>query len=605
MASITEIVAAIRANLAQSDPELDTTVGSTTRKIIDAVAESVSEAYIDSHMLSYQYDIDSKTDADLDAFCNLFGIYRLAARRASGTVTFTRTGALTSTVYIPINTQVNSSTDPSIPYFTLTGGIMSPGVSSVTVPVQAVAAGTEGNLGAGLVTRIVSPLAGVSGVSNVEAITGGDIQETDEELRDRFRKTVFRSMAGTEQMYLGIALNDPDCPAANVIGASKRRREQVQIAAGEAESTVQDALYVYPTSVFVGENIDAGSIFMPGYDYDWNTTVSPPKIEVANADVMPNDLVVELDFEYTPLASRNDPDTGVVHRIDIWCAGTRPVTAIQSVSFQQDRRFNNTPTSTLYRQNYVREDGTHPTNNNVFIPLAYGPIISLPDSLSIGGDSYGRVGSGAVVDFADAYQIVHEDTAWGYAGNSRFGIEFDPANLPTDDTIFEVGTNDTYVYNQVPTSVQDGIDRWRLIGIDALAHAAKPLVLKFNFAVMYDRGVLPGTVNSAIDTALATFIGQLGLGGTLQVSDVLRTVANVFGVDAVRFLSGPEDVPGFVYANRNTYDVGIQLLIDGTVVETYVTNAGWAMDLFFGDNEFPVFGEATKELKAANTFGVA
>jgi hypothetical protein len=122
---------------------------------------------------------------------------------------------------------------------------------------------------------------------------------------------------------------------------------------------------------------------------------------------------------------------------------------------------------------------------------------------------------------------------------------------------------------------------------------------------MYERGQVPATVNSNIDTALSTFISRLGLGGTLQVSDILRTVANVPGVDAVRFLSGVEDVVGFVYANRNTYDIGIPLLVEGVVTETYCSNAGWTLDLFFGDDEFPEFAEATKELKAANTFGVA
>jgi uncharacterized phage protein gp47/JayE len=605
VASQTEIVAAIRANLALSDPELDTTVGSVTRKIIDAVAESVSEAYIDSHMLSYQYDIDSKTDSDLDAFCALFGIYRLAARRASGGVTFARTGSLTSTAFVPINTQVNSVTSPSVPFLTLTGGILAPGVSSVTVPVQAISAGVSGNIGPGLLTRIVSPLSGVRTVTNIEAITGGDTQESDQELRERWRATVFRSLAGTEQMYLGIALNDADCPAANVIGASKRRREQLQIASGEAISTVDDALYSFPTSAFVGVNIDAGDMFMPGYDYDWDTSVNPPKVVVSNPIAMPDGLIVELDFEYTPEASRNDPEAGELHRVDVWCAGSRPLTVVQSVIFDDTRRFNNTVIDPLYRQLFVRENGAAPANNNVFIPLAWGPIIAIPDTLTIDGDTYGRVDSGAIVDFVDAYRVVHEDGAEGWSARSRFGLEWDATLLPANNEQFTIGTNDNYLYNDIPTAVQDGIDRWRLVGIDALAHAAKSLSLRFNFAVMYERGYVPATVNQDIDTALITFIGQLGIGGTLQVSDVLRTVANVAGVDAVRFLSGPEDEPGFVYANRNTYSVGIQLIVDDAVAATYVSTAGWPKDLFFGDSEFPVVYDAVKELRAANTFGLS
>lgn len=604
MASLTEIVANMRANLAQSDPELDTNVGSVARKILDAVAESVSEAYIDSHMQQYQYDLDSKIGSDLDAFCNLFGIFRLAARRGSGAVIFSRTGAATSTVFIPVNTQINSNTTPSQSFLTLVGGLMSEGVLSVEIPAQAVIAGPDGNVGPSLITRISSPLAGTSAVTNPEAFTGGAIQETDSELRTRFRATVFRSLAGTEQMFLGIALNDPDCTAANVLGASKRRREQLQVASGEAVSTVEDAQYTFATSVFVGTDIDAGEIFMRGFDYDWDTTVNPPKVTVVNVDSMPDDTIIEVDFEYTPASSRNDPENGIVHRVDIWCAGSSPATATQSVVFRQNRRFNNDPTSERYRLDFIGEDGTHPTLNNVFIPLAYGPIISVPDTLTIDGDIYGRIDSGAVADFPDVYRIVHQDSPDGWSSTSLFGLDFDPADLPTNGSIFVVGLNEEYVYNKIPTRVQDGIDRWRLVGTDARAHAAKALSLKFNFAVMYDRGQLPGTVNSSIDTALSTFIGQLGIGGTLQTSDILRTVSNVPGVDAIRFLSGVEDVLSFVYADRNDYDIGIQLLVDGVVTETYVSLSGWAQDLFFGDDEFPSFAEANKELKAANTFGV-
>jgi uncharacterized phage protein gp47/JayE len=603
---LTEIVAAIRSNLAQSDPELDTNVGTVSRKIIDAVAESVSEAYIDSHMLSYQYDIDTKGGSDLDSFCALFGIYRLAARRASGTVTFSRTGALTTTAFIPVNTQINSITSPIRTYLTLVGGIMVPGDSTVNVPVQAIVAGPESNLGPGLLNRFASPLSGIGSVTNLEAITGGEIQETDSELRARFKATVFRSLAGTEQMYLGIALAEPECEAANVLGSSKRRREQLQIATGNAVTTVPDAAYVYPNGVFVGENIDAGEIAQRGYDYDWDTTVNPPEINVVNAAALPDDMIVEVDFEYTPTSSRNDPLNGIVHKVDVWCAGSAPVTAVQSVIFRGSRTFNNTPGDPLYRQDFVRLiDGTPPSNANVFIPLAYGPIVSVPDTLDIGPDSYGLVDSGAVCDFPDAYQIVHRDGADGWAANSKFGLEFDNLNLPANGEPFVVGNNDSYVYNAIPGRVQDGIDRWRLLGIDALAHAAKTLKLRFNFAVMYDRGQLPATVDSSIDTALATFVGSLGIGGALQTSDILRTVANVNGVDAVRFRSGVEDEVTYTYGTRNNFDIGIQLLVDGVVVETYVTNAGWAMDLFFGDDEFPVFTDAIKELKAANTFGVA
>src|SRR5688500_9816340 len=106
-------------------PELDTSVGTPMAKIMDAFAAQVADAYLDNQLLTYTYDIDAKTDADLDAFCQLFGIARLPAKRATGVVTFTR-GAenADSIVFIPIHYQITSTTETGIVFQTITGATM-------------------------------------------------------------------------------------------------------------------------------------------------------------------------------------------------------------------------------------------------------------------------------------------------------------------------------------------------------------------------------------------------------------------------------------------------------------------------------------------------
>jgi hypothetical protein len=59
--TVNDIVSRMRAALSLSEPDLDTTVGTPTRKILDAVGEVIAEAYVDRSLLTYQYDIDSKT----------------------------------------------------------------------------------------------------------------------------------------------------------------------------------------------------------------------------------------------------------------------------------------------------------------------------------------------------------------------------------------------------------------------------------------------------------------------------------------------------------------------------------------------------------------
>lgn len=609
MLSPADIASKIRSELSLTDPELDTSVGSPTRKIIDAVSESISEAYFEQHLLSYQYDVDSKTDADLDAFCQLFGLARLAAKRATGTVIFTRTvgGSTTTTVFLPVSTEVRAvSTDPPESVITVTPAVMGPGVLSVEVPVQAIDAGPVGNLPANSLSVIITPVDGVGTVTNVSPITGGMGQETDLELRDRFKRTVFRNMAGTEQMYLGVALDDPDCFSATVLGASKRRREQVQIASGVAVSQVQDAIFIYDSPVAVGEDIDNGDVFLRDFDWSWDTAVNPPRVVVLNATAMPNGTLVDLDFEYSPLASRNDPSNGITNRVDVWVGGQRAVEATQSVVFSNGTLFTGSSSSRFYNLKFVRPDDTHPAVANVFVPLAFGPIISVPTTLVIAGTTYGiataahplgtTVGSTKI-----AYQVVHDDSATGYSSDSLFGLEWSVASgyLPANNSVFSISQD--YTYNQLISSIQGAVDNWRLVGVDAKAHQAKAFGLRFSLAVMYDRSVSSSVTNSGIDAAIASYLAKVGFDSVVQVSDVLQAVHNVSGVDAVRFLHGA-DYSGYNPATPNAYAVGIQKVVAGAVTASYVDSpGGFATDVLFGDNELPTFDSAVKVAKAQNT----
>lgn len=606
MATQAEIVSAMRKQLQVTEPDLDTATGSVTRKILDAVGEAISEAYIDQHLLTYSYDIDSKTEGDLDAFVQLFGLARIPAKRATGTVTFSRSGAADKIIAIPVNFQLSTGGDPSVAVQTITAAVLNIGELSVNVPAQAVSAGPDGNIPPGSLFQL-QPLENIATVVNAAAFTGGAAQETDSELRERWKKTVFRNMAGTEAMYLGIALNDPDCGAANVVGAAKRRREQLQIASGAATSTLTQAQFSYSETQLVGKDLEAGDIAIPGVDYTWNTGVNPPRVDVLNATSLPDGTLIDLEFDYASKASRNDPagNPRITNRVDVWCAGTRVLEATQTVVFRNTITFNNTPGHRNLRTNYLRPDGTNPANANVFIPLAWGPIITVPPTIVISGTTYGLATAANPLGTVSggvtyAYQIVHEDTAFGWGARSRFGLEWAASNLPANNSTFSIDTT----YNAIPHAVQLEIDRWRLVGTDAMAHQAKNMFLKFNLAIIYDFNADQNVVNTAIDTALADYLSNLGIATVVQASDVLQVVHNVTGVDAVRFLHSG-DVVGWNSSTPNAFTVGIQRVIGTTVVQSYVDTNGRVKDVFFADNEVPVFGLTFRSVRAQNSWGVS
>lgn len=631
MATQSDVASRIVATLAITEPDLDTAVGSVTRKIIDAFAQQLADSYVDQHLLTYQYDIDSKIDADLDDFVQLFGISRIAAKRATGVVVFTRgAGDTSTTVNIPIHTQIASSLSGSagqaVVVQTVTPGFMDRGVSSVEVPVQAVEPGLAGNTGAGLLTRFRTPVEGVLGVTNVQSLTGGVGQETDSELRARWKRTVFRSLAGTEAMYLGIALNHPNCFGANVLGATKTHTEQIQIGTDRTGvSSLDDVLFAYAETALMGPHLAGSQVMLRGHDFDIDTSVRPPKVKMLIDDFVyildsgeaetrsVVGEVFDLTYEYAPKDSRNLPAEGITNRVDVWCAGVQAATASQAVIFSAAKRFVADYGSPYWVYNFVRQDRSAPAVNNVFIPLAFGPIIEVPETLSVGDTTYHR---------NEDYWLVHDDTPFGYTATSRFGLEWAASRIPTAlKPVFIVGENDDYIYNQMIEDIQGGIERWRLTGIDAQAHQAKLQYLRFNIAVMYDRGATPEIVNGQIENALQNYLHGLTFGSTVQASDVLAAIHAAPGVDNVRFLDARDWVT-YSPASVNSFGVGIQrVVLDNnkrpSVVESYVNPAtGEALDITFGDSEIPVYesfrgdrltssGQApsgTPAVRAQNTF---
>lgn len=133
---------------------------------------------------------------DLDSWMADYGVKRTEARSAGGTVTFARfTPGLPA--LIPIGATVKTADGAwsyrvvaapgASPEEAQQGYTISPGQSSLAVPVQAVMAGAGGNAAANTVTLLSSAIPGVDTVSNPVALTGGIEAEDDDALQVRFR----------------------------------------------------------------------------------------------------------------------------------------------------------------------------------------------------------------------------------------------------------------------------------------------------------------------------------------------------------------------------------------------------------------------------------
>lgn len=598
MADASTYASEIINTLAISDPELDTSIGSTTRKIIDAVAEARARASLDSHLLDYQFDVDSKVGADLDDFAVMFGVSRLASQRASGLVTFSRPSAAATDILIPAGTQVVTGTAPQVVFATVAPAYITKGTASAEVPVQALVGGESGNLTAGSLTLLATPVDGISATTtNATPTSGGVNTEPDSAFISRFKKTVFRSMAGTEDMYLGAVLegaagaSDVESPTqAVVLGSTRRWREQVQIASdGTAASTipVSNSSFIFPDSSVLGVDIDTGQILTPGVHYTFNATVNPPTVTSLGGALTVGGLY-DFEFEYSSRSSRNDPSAGITNRIDVWCNGVMPVEATEATFFRSTAVF--AASGPLAAANFVRLNtaGVHPTVGNVFVRLAYGPILSFPNSLTVAGTTYFE---------GTDYWVVHDDTAFGYGPTSLYGLEWLGTHVPPENSALTLSGAAAYTYNRVPRDAEDRVRRWRLVGTDARVHAAKRINLRVSLAVMFDIAYDRAQVTSSIERTLAQFLDGAGFDARIQASDILQTVHNVTGVDNVRFLTSTEPVNTDQYAIERVSDAGVRI--------SYVTAGSRAADLYLGDNEIPVLHSVNIVAKAANTYGVS
>lgn len=138
----------------------------------------------------------TSTGADLDSWVEDFGLFRLGAQSAVGTVTFARftpsmqavipVGATLQTADGTQNFAVVASTSNSNFNVGLNGYVLGAGITSIDVPVQALTPGAAGNVLAGAITFLTSTVPFVDTVSNAAAIAGGGDAESDASLRTRF-----------------------------------------------------------------------------------------------------------------------------------------------------------------------------------------------------------------------------------------------------------------------------------------------------------------------------------------------------------------------------------------------------------------------------------
>lgn len=182
--------------LARIPPEFDKTEGSFFYDLLAAVAIELEAVYAGQDNALKLGFAQTTSGKYLDYRAAENGLTRLAATKATGTVTITGSAG----TVIPAGSLFASGA--GVQYQTTAEVTIGPG-GTVDAPIEAVEAGSAGNVPASTITSIPISIAGVSQVTNAAPTTGGTDTETDAALVARLLEKVRRpATSGNAAHYL-------------------------------------------------------------------------------------------------------------------------------------------------------------------------------------------------------------------------------------------------------------------------------------------------------------------------------------------------------------------------------------------------------------------
>jgi uncharacterized phage protein gp47/JayE len=587
-----EISARMIAQLKLTAPGLSLELGTVERKIIDAAAEAISEAYIDQYLVGSLLDIDTKVGLELEQFVGVFGYGRYQGKAAEGVVRVTLNTAAPQDYQIPVGSQFftkntvagASNTGDAVPlYFTSTSAVvLTAGSYSIDVPVRCAMVGTIGNVPSGAITYLGSVI-GSGSATNLQPLTGGVSVETDQELRQRFKDTLLRNIAGTSDWYRSLCLQNDRVSRVAVYGPVALYRTQIAAPASTYILPVgQDVKYVWKDmhSCFINQGQTNQKFYSPLNDYSLSTgAVSTPtftRTAAGSGGQIATGEIVNLEFQYTPKFSRNDPSNSITNKVDVFVDGIDPVPVTEK-TIVTPVVLSATTSDPFYTGNFQRV-GTSgsPTATNRFTRLGSVPLVSFPSTITV---------ASTVFTQGTHYHVIRDTTLRAGSPYEVSGIEWEvAANPPAIGTQMTL----TYTYNRVPEVITHVMSSAKQIGSDVMIHQADFVWVRPCLSIQYDRSYTRSVVDTAITERLKAFFSSIEFGGQLRVNTLLMSVQQVLGVVDAK-LTVINEVPACPY--------GIELYNDPD--DPSPTGTPETADFKFDGNTLPVFKGVVILAKAA------
>ncbi len=253
--------------------------GGTIHTILSGFARELDDLNFQMTQLRKVWSIDKAQGKDLDERLTDFPEIpeRASAQEAAGAVTFSRSGT-TGLVTIPIGTVVRVPNGGPEFETTVAGEIADGSSSSASISILAKAAGTDGNVAGSTITQL-DAVAGVETVTNPSATTGGQAQESDEAVRDRYKLYLRSLPRGTPPALQAAALSATlegvgSVRFAEVVELTGANLGKVEVYVDNGSGTIESTSSVTGQTVIASTGGGEDRFFLPDTPVKSGTTVT-------------------------------------------------------------------------------------------------------------------------------------------------------------------------------------------------------------------------------------------------------------------------------------------------------------------------------------------
>ena len=456
----------------------------------------------------------------------------------------------------------------------------------ITLDIQAIEAGSQGNVDADKIRLVVGGIDPIFEVTNPNPTEFGQDIESNASLAQRAQLAFVSVDAGTEAGYLATTLGTPNVERAKIISAGEtlmqRDMDPLRLVHtyGKVDIYVQGSLQTTYTNTFgftFATEKDERALIqsVPFFHFrttNDNVTVSKPiysVIEVKNVtksanyditgfEIIGDGNVIDLDESLTANQSIGLDPTDVIQisyryrDSDPYIFENQPVEAIMTVE--------GTESEILAEENYVLQ--------KLEDPLSFGNSTSAQDQMSLVYSASNGLPLGNMTEITNESHIL---TGENEVELSLYGVDtdtivvtdsvglttyikdtdyiIDPGDMKTKTTIKRITTgaissgstvfvsyeagenfNVTYAVNTLLQSVQARVDNMRHLTADVVIKGAIKTYIDFDMTVVLEQGTDQTSVDRKIRTAIAKLLADKQIGESVYQSDVIHTIENISGV---------------------------------------------------------------------------